>query len=88
MISPDPHIDDLYRALDRAVNLKTFLKADHRVAKVAAFLSKHFRENAQPLGYKGPGKSMVVESLRNGQRTFLFGPDEKSDANSMQQPGA
>jgi type I restriction enzyme R subunit len=45
-------IDDLNRALDRAVNLKTFLKADHRVAKVAAFVAKHFKENVEPLGYK------------------------------------
>ena len=45
-------IDDLNRALDRAVNLKTFLKADHRVAQVAAFVAKHFQENVEPLGYK------------------------------------
>ncbi|MCX6937877.1 MAG: HsdR family type I site-specific deoxyribonuclease [Verrucomicrobia bacterium] len=45
-------IDDLNRALDRAVNLKAFLKADHRVAKVAAFVATHFRENVEPLGYK------------------------------------
>lgn len=45
-------IDDLNRALDRAVNLKTFLKADHRVAKVAEFVAEHFKENVEPLGYK------------------------------------
>lgn len=45
-------IDDLNRALDRAVNLKTFLKAAHRVEKVAAFVARHFRENVDPLGYK------------------------------------
>ena len=45
-------IDDLNRALDRAVNLKTFLKADHRVAQVAAFVAKHFQENVAPLSYK------------------------------------
>jgi type I restriction enzyme R subunit len=45
-------IDDLNKALDRAVNLKTFLKADQRVAKVAAFVAKHFKENVEPLGYK------------------------------------
>jgi type I restriction enzyme R subunit len=45
-------IDDLNRALDRAVNLKTFLKADHRVGQVAAFVAKHFQQNVQPLGYK------------------------------------
>jgi type I restriction enzyme, R subunit len=45
-------IDDLNRALDRAVKLKTFLKADDRVEKVAAFVAKHFREFVEPLGYK------------------------------------
>jgi hypothetical protein len=45
-------IDDLDRALDRAVNLKTFLKADRRVERVAAFVADHFRENVAPLGYK------------------------------------
>jgi type I restriction enzyme R subunit len=45
-------IDDLNRALDRAVNLKTFLKADDRIKKVAAFVARHFRENVEPLGYK------------------------------------
>lgn len=45
-------IDDLNRALDRAVNLKTFLKGDQRVEKVAAFVAKHFRDYVEPLGYK------------------------------------
>lgn len=45
-------IDDLNRVLDRAVRLKTFLKADDRVEKVAGFVAKHFRENVEPLGYK------------------------------------
>ena len=45
-------IDDLNRALERAVNLRTFLKTQARVAKVAAFVAKHFQENIQPLGYK------------------------------------
>jgi len=45
-------IEDLNRILDRAVNLKTFLKAGKRVEAVADFVVKHFRENVQPLGYK------------------------------------
>ncbi|MDD2763074.1 MAG: HsdR family type I site-specific deoxyribonuclease [Opitutaceae bacterium] len=45
-------IEDLNRALDRAVSLRTFLKAQARVDKVATFVAKHFRENVQPLGYK------------------------------------
>jgi type I restriction enzyme R subunit len=45
-------IEELNRILDRAVNLKTFLKAGDRVEKVAAFVARHFRENVEPLGYK------------------------------------
>lgn len=45
-------IDDLNRILDRAVNLRAFLKANDRVDKVAQFVARHFRENVEPLGYK------------------------------------
>ena len=45
-------IDELNKILDRAVNLKTFLKAADRVEKVAAFVARHYRENVEPLGYK------------------------------------
>jgi type I restriction enzyme, R subunit len=45
-------IDELNRALDRAVGLRTFLTADDRIEKVAAFVAEHFRENVLPLGYK------------------------------------
>ncbi|RZJ18620.1 MAG: HsdR family type I site-specific deoxyribonuclease [Brevundimonas sp.] len=45
-------IDELNKVLDRAVGLRAFLKADDRVAKVAAFVAEHFRENVLPLGYK------------------------------------
>ena len=45
-------IDELNRVLDRAIGLRTFLSADDRVDKVAAFVAQHFRENVLPLGYK------------------------------------
>lgn len=45
-------IDDLNRVLERAVRTKTFLKAEDRIDKVAAFVAKHFSENVEPLGYK------------------------------------
>ncbi|MBX9600044.1 MAG: type I restriction endonuclease subunit R [Bryobacteraceae bacterium] len=45
-------IEELNRILDRAVNLKTFLKAADRVKRVARFVAQHFRENVEPLGYK------------------------------------
>lgn len=45
-------IEELNKVLDRAVGLRTFLKADERVANVAAFVAEHFRETVLPLGYK------------------------------------
>lgn len=45
-------VDELNRVLDRAVGLRTFLTADDRVEKVAAFVADHFKENVAPLGYK------------------------------------
>ncbi|MBP1870722.1 type I restriction enzyme R subunit [Ensifer adhaerens] len=45
-------IDELNKALDRAVGLRTFLTADNRIEQVAAFVAEHFRENVLPLGYK------------------------------------
>ena len=45
-------VDELNRVLDRAVGLRTFLTADDRVEKVAAFVAEHYRENVEPLGYK------------------------------------
>ncbi len=45
-------VDELNRVLDRAVSLRTFLTADDRIEKVAAFVAQHFRENVHPLGYK------------------------------------
>ena len=45
-------VDELNKVLDRAVGLRTFLTADDRIEKVAAFVAEHFRENVAPLHYK------------------------------------
>jgi len=45
-------IEDLNRILDRAVNLKAFLKSEDRVDQVAKFVAEHYRANVEPLGYK------------------------------------
>lgn len=45
-------VEELNRILDRAVRLKTVLKADARVGATARFIAAHFRENVEPLGYK------------------------------------
>jgi type I restriction enzyme R subunit len=45
-------IEELNKILDRAVNLKNFLKGKDRVRKVAQSVAEHYRENVEPLGYK------------------------------------
>lgn len=45
-------IEELNRILDRAVNLKNFLKGKERIQKVAQYIAEHYRENIEPLGYK------------------------------------
>ena len=45
-------VDELNKVLDRAIGLRTFLTADDRIEKVAAFVAEHFRENVAPLHYK------------------------------------
>jgi type I restriction enzyme R subunit len=45
-------IEELNRILERAVNLKNFLKGEERIRAVAQFVAEHYRENVEPLGYK------------------------------------
>ena len=45
-------IEELNKILDRAVNLKNFLKGKDRIPKVARYVADHYRENVEPLGYK------------------------------------
>ena len=45
-------IEELNRILERAVNLKNFLKGRKRVKEVARAVADHYRENVEPLGYK------------------------------------
>ena len=45
-------IEELNKILERAVNLKNFLKGKEAVKKVARYVADHFRENVEPLGYK------------------------------------
>lgn len=45
-------IEELNKILERAVNLKNFLKGAERVHKVARFVADHYRDNVEPLGYK------------------------------------
>src|SRR5438093_8351941 len=45
-------IEELNKILERAVNLKNFLKGKDRVEQVAGMVADHFRQNIEPLGYK------------------------------------
>jgi len=45
-------IEELNKILERAVNLKNFLKGENRIRKVAEFAARHYLENVEPLGYK------------------------------------
>ena len=45
-------IEELNKILDRAVNLKNFLKGKERIKKVAQYVADHYRANIEPLGYK------------------------------------
>lgn len=45
-------IEELNKILDRAVNLKNFLKGEKRIRKVAQYAAEHYRQNVEPLGYK------------------------------------
>lgn len=45
-------IEELNKILERAVNLKNFLKGEQRIQQVAEFVARHYRENVEPLGYK------------------------------------
>ena len=45
-------IEELNKILERAVNLRNFLKGKQRIRKVAQFVAKHYVENVEPLGYK------------------------------------
>jgi type I restriction enzyme R subunit len=45
-------IEALNKILERAVNLKNFLKGRDRIRQVARYVAHHYRENVEPLGYK------------------------------------
>ena len=45
-------IAELNKILERAVNLRNFLKSDKRVDAIAKFVAEHYQVNVEPLGYK------------------------------------
>ncbi|MGI8587810.1 MAG: type I restriction endonuclease subunit R [Chloroflexia bacterium] len=45
-------IEELNAILDRAVDLAEMMKNRQRVARIAAYIAQHFRENVEPMGFK------------------------------------
>ena len=45
-------IEELNKILERAVNLKAFLKGQARIEQVARYVLNHYRSTVEPLGYK------------------------------------
>ena len=45
-------IEELNKILERAVNLKNFLKGKPRIEQVARYVLRHYLDNVEPLGYK------------------------------------
>ena len=45
-------IEELNAILNRAIRLKTIMKAPNRVDNVAASIAEHFRKNVEPIGFK------------------------------------
>jgi type I restriction enzyme R subunit len=63
-------IDELNRVLDRAVGLRTFLAADDRINKNAAFIAQHFKESVLPLKYKAFVVAVNREACAKYKRAF------------------
>ena len=63
-------IEELNKVLDRAVGLRTFLAADDRVKKVAAFVAEHFKENVLPLHYKAFVVAVSREACAKYKQAF------------------
>ena len=60
-------VEELNRVLDRAVGLRTFLGADDRIEKVAAFVAEHFQENVTAARLQGVPRRRRPRGLRQVQ---------------------
>ncbi len=74
-------IEELNKILERAVNLKNFLKGTERVKKVANYVAGHYRENVEPLGYKAFLVAVDREACAQYKKALdAFLPPEYSEA--------
>ena len=46
-------IDELNKILERAVNLKNFLKGNERIKQVAEYVARHYKEKRRTFGVQG-----------------------------------
>ena len=73
-------IEELNKILDRAVNLKNFLKSRERIEMVAQFVAGHYVLNVEPLGYKAFFVAFDRESCALYKEAFdRFLPKEYSE---------
>ena len=73
-------IEELNKILERAVNLKNFLKGKRRIQQVAEFVAKHYKENVEPLGYKAFLVGVDREACAHYKRALdQFLPPEYSE---------
>jgi type I restriction enzyme R subunit len=73
-------IDELNKILERAVNLKNFLKGKERIQQVAQFVAEHYRQNVEPLGYKALLVGVDREACAHYKHTLdQFLPPEYSE---------
>ncbi|ACH83215.1 type I restriction endonuclease subunit R [Acidithiobacillus ferrooxidans] len=73
-------IEELNKILERAVNLKNFLKGKERIQHVAQFVAAHYRENVEPLGYKAFLVGVDREACAHYKRALdQFLPPEYSE---------
>ncbi|MCP5130525.1 MAG: HsdR family type I site-specific deoxyribonuclease [Pseudomonadales bacterium] len=73
-------IEELNKILERAVNLKNFLKGKERIQQVAKFVAGHYRENVEPLGYKAFLVGVDREACAHYKKALdQFLPPEYSD---------
>jgi type I restriction enzyme R subunit len=87
-------IEELNEVLERAVTLRNMLKNKDRIAKVAEYAAKHYRENVEPMGYKAflvavdreaccQYKEALDKFLPSEYSTVVISPAGKKDPDSM-----
>ncbi len=71
-------IETLNSVLDKAVNLRNMLKNKDRIEKVSQFVSDHYKNNVEPLGYKAFLVAVDREAcaLYKNELDKYFSPDD------------